>query len=63
MRTIKGKKDEQHLNCYVGRELCERLKAYADDKGQTLTTALERILKKYFEEVENNSKVKKLIEN
>lgn len=52
----RAKKDGQHLNCYLDRELCERLKAYADDKGQTITTALERILKQYFEEAENNPK-------
>lgn len=45
----RAKKDGQHLNCYLDRELCERLKAYADDKGQTITTALERILKHYFD--------------
>ena len=51
----RAKKDGQHLNCYLDREICERLKAHADDKGQMITTALERILKQYFEEVENNS--------
>ena len=47
----RAKKDGQHLNCYLDRELCERLKTYADDKGQTITTALERFLKNYFEEI------------
>ena len=45
----RAKKDGQHINCYIDRTLCERLKAYADEKGQTMTMALERILKKYFE--------------
>lgn len=47
----RAKKDGQHINCYIDRTLCERLKAYADEKGQTMTTALERILKQYFERV------------
>ena len=42
-------KDGQHINCYIDRTLCERLKACADEKGQTMTMALERILKQYFE--------------
>ena len=46
----RAKKDGQHINCYIDRTLCERLKAYADEKGQTMTTALERILKQHFEE-------------
>ena len=48
----RAKKDGQHINCYIDRALCERLKAYADDKGQTITMALERILKQYFEEID-----------
>ena len=48
----RAKKDGQHINCYIDRTLCERLKAYADDKGQTITMALERILKQYFEEID-----------
>lgn len=47
----RAKKDGQHINCYIDRTLCERLKSYADEKGQTMTTALERILKQYFDEV------------
>lgn len=45
----RAKKDGQHINCYIDRTLCEQLKAYADEKGQTMTMALERILKQYFE--------------
>ena len=48
----RAKKDGQHINCYIDRTLCERLKTYADEKGQTMTMALERILKQYFEEIE-----------
>ena len=45
----RAKKDGQHINCYIDRTLCERLKAYADEKGQTMTMALERIGKQCFE--------------
>ena len=47
----RAKKDGQHINCYIDRTLCEQLKSYADEKGQTMTTALERILKQYIERV------------
>lgn len=46
----RAKKDGKHLNCYLDRELVKRLNAYAEEKGQTVTTALERILKKHFDE-------------
>ena len=39
------RKDGKYINYYIDRILYERLKSYADDKGQTVTTALERILK------------------
>ena len=45
----RAKKDGRFVNFYLDRELCEKLTAYAEDKGQTVTTALERILKMYFE--------------
>lgn len=51
----RAKKDGQHINCYIDRTLCEQLKAYADEKGQTMTTALEKILKQYFEGLKNVS--------
>ena len=47
----RANKDGQHINCYIDRILGERLKAYADEKGQTMTTALERILKQYFDDI------------
>lgn len=51
----RAKKDGQHINCYIDRELCERLKVHADEKGQTITTALERILKEYFAEIDRKN--------
>ena len=48
----RAKKDGKHLNCYLERELVEKLISYADERGQTVTTALERILKKHLDEYE-----------
>ena len=48
----RAKKDGVHLNCYINRELREKLDAYAEEKGQTITTALERILKQYFDSLD-----------
>lgn len=45
----RSKKDGRHINYYIDREIYEQLKAYADEKGQTMTTAIERILKQFFE--------------
>lgn len=41
------KKDGIYINYYVDRELVEKLRKYAEEKGQTMTTALERILKDF----------------
>lgn len=52
------KKDGESISFYFDRELLERLRTYADEKGQSLTTAVERIVKKYLDEVaqtENNN--------
>ena len=46
------KKDGRHINYYIDRLIYERLEEYADEKGQTLTMALERILKDFFERTE-----------
>jgi len=41
------KKDGAYINYYIERELVEKLRDYAEDKGQTMTTALERILREH----------------
>lgn len=48
----RAKKDGQYLNCYIDRALRERLVTYAEQKGQTVTMALERILKQFLDEAE-----------
>ena len=49
------KKDGRHINYYIDRMIYERLEEYADEKGQTMTTALERILKHFFDEEQKTS--------
>ena len=46
------KKDGRHINYYIDHMIYERLEEYADEKGQTMTMALERILKDFFERTE-----------
>lgn len=42
------RKDGVYINYYIDRELVERLRGYADNKGQTMTMTLERILIDFF---------------
>lgn len=42
------KKDGEHINLYVDRSVVQRLRNYAEEKGQTVTMALERILTDFF---------------
>lgn len=44
------KKDGQYINCYLDKTLYLRLCYYANEKGQTKTLAIERILKQHFDE-------------
>lgn len=44
------KKDGHYINYYIARDVYDTLQAYAEEKGQTTTLAIERILRKYFEE-------------
>ena len=39
------KKDGEKISLYVDKEILERLRTYASEKGQTLTMALERAVK------------------
>ena len=41
------KKDGVYINYYIRRDIKERLDAYCEEKGQTATMALERILDEY----------------
>ena len=44
------KKDGRHINYYIDRKVFEELESYAQEKGQTMTMALERILSQFFEQ-------------
>ena len=50
------KKDGRHINYYIDRMIYERLEEYADEKGQTMTTALERILKQFFDKTDEEKR-------
>ena len=52
------KKDGVRVNFYTNRELSEKLDDYAEEMGQTKTTALERILIAFFKEREKTEKSK-----
>lgn len=54
------KKDGQPINCYLDRTLYLRLCYYAEEKGQTKTTAIERILKQHFDDVGIPTDIEKL---
>lgn len=43
------KKDGRHINYFIDRQIFERLEQYADDMGQQMTTAIERILKEHLD--------------
>ncbi len=45
----KPKKDGQRFNMIMDRNLHERLTYYANEKGQTMTVAIERILKQHLD--------------
>ena len=44
------KKDGRHINYYIDRKIFDKLKSYSQEEGQTVTTALEYILTKFFEQ-------------
>lgn len=41
------KKDGVNINYYIRRDVKEKLDAYCEEKGQTATLAIERILDEY----------------
>lgn len=45
----KQKKDGWCFNCFLDRNLFNRLEFYAEQMGQTKTLAIERILKDFFD--------------
>lgn len=49
------KKDGKKVSFYFDAELYEQLKAYAEEKGQPVTTALERIVRKALSDEQRGS--------
>lgn len=45
----RAKKDYKNISLKMDAKIHATLVAYADDKGQSLTTAIERILKERFD--------------
>ncbi len=52
------KKDGRHINYFIDRRIFERLARYADEKGQPMTTAIERILKAHLDQYESEKQQK-----
>lgn len=50
------KKDGERVSLYLDRAMMERLRVYADEKGQTLTTAMERLITAQLNEMEETEK-------
>lgn len=48
------KKDGRHINLYIEREIIESLEKYCEKVGQTKTVAIERALKQYLAEFQND---------
>lgn len=44
------KKNGEHVTLYLEKDILDTLRKYADEKGQTMTLATERILKAFFDE-------------
>ena len=51
----RAKKDGEKISFYVDRRVMEDLRAYAEEKGQTVTMAMERILRTYLDEEKKRS--------
>ena len=43
------KKDGEKISYYIDRQVMEGLRAYAEEKGQTVTMAMERILRAFLD--------------
>ena len=54
----RAKKDGEKISFYVDRLVMEDLRAYAEEKGQTVTMAMERILRTHLDEEKANKSTK-----
>ena len=51
---VRLKKDGQFFNCYLRKDILERLTIYSDDTGIPKTRVVEKALEKYLSEVMKN---------
>jgi len=47
----RAKKDGQFLNCYIRKEIFDKLALYSDDTGIPKTVVVEKALQKYLDTV------------
>ena len=52
----RAKKDGEKISLYLDRQVMEDLRAYAEEKGQTVTMAMERLLAAQLQEEAKQSK-------
>ncbi len=45
----RAKKDGEKISFYIDRRVMDDLRAYAEQKGQTVTMAMERILRAFLD--------------
>ena len=50
------KKEGTHINVIIRQDIYDRFCAYAEEKGQTKTMALERIIEKVLDKEDENKK-------
>jgi len=54
----KPKKDGKYVNIYMDRELAERLEAYSDETGIPKTFVIEKAVKAYLDQKEDQEQGK-----
>ena len=50
------RKDGEKISLYLDRAMMEQLRAYADERGQTLTMAMERLITAQLESEDKKAK-------
>ena len=50
----RARKDGEKISFYIDRQVLEDLRAYAEEKGQTVTLAMERILRTFLDAEKEN---------
>jgi predicted DNA-binding protein len=55
----RAKKDGQYFNCYLRKDILERLTAYSDETGIPKTFVVEKALQKYLDDINKTVSDKK----